>query len=173
LPHVFTTAHRAKAGSTPVKGDPRVLDVLNEVLTGELIAVSQYFLHAKMCLNWGYEHLGAKIYKESIDEMKHADKLVERILFLEGLPNLQRLGNLAIGQTVSEILRSDLAHELGTVPRLNAGITLCRELRDNGSEDLLTRILVDSEGHVEWLEAQVELLTQVGEQNYLAEQIRA
>jgi bacterioferritin len=155
-----------------VKADQRILDALNEALTGELTAVSQYFLHAKMCLNWGYEHLGATIYKESIDEMKHADKLVERILFLEGLPNLQRLGNLAIGQTVAEILRSDLALELATVPRLNAALTLCRDLRDNGSEDLLRHILVDSESHVEWLEAQVDLLTQVGEQNYLAQQIR-
>jgi bacterioferritin len=155
-----------------VKGDQRILDLLNEVLTGELTAVSQYFLHAKMCLNWGYEHLGAKIYKESIDEMKHADKLVERILFLEGLPNLQKLGSLSIGQSVTEILQSDLSLELATVPRLNAGVTLCRDLKDNGSEELLLRILVDSESHVNWLESQVELVKQVGEQNYLAQQIR-
>jgi bacterioferritin len=155
-----------------VKGDQRILDLLNDVLMGELTAVSQYFLHAKMCHNWGYSHLGEKIYKESIDEMKHADKLVERILFLDGLPNLQKLGSLSIGQSVAEILQSDLSLELATVPRLNAAVTLCRELKDNGSEELLLRILVDSESHVDWLESQVELVKQVGEQNYLAQQIR-
>jgi bacterioferritin len=155
-----------------MKGDPKILDLLNEVLTGELTAVSQYFLHAKMCLNWGYDHLGKKIYEESLDEMKHADKLVERILFLEGLPNLQKLGKLAIGQSVAEILRSDLALEAPTVPRLNGGIKLCRDVGDTGSEELLTRILVDSEDHVDWLESQLELLKQVGEPNYLAQQIR-
>jgi bacterioferritin len=155
-----------------MRGDPRIIDLLNEVLTGELTAVSQYFLHAKMCLNWGYDHLGKKIYEESIDEMKHADKLVERILFLEGLPNLQRLGKLAIGQGVVEILKSDLALEVQTVPRLNDAIKLCRDVGDNGSEALLTSILVDSESHVDWLESQLELLKQVGEAHYLAQQIR-
>jgi len=155
-----------------MKGDPRIIDVLNDVLTGELTAISQYFLHAKMCLNWGYEYLGKKIYKESIDEMKHADKLVERVLFLEGLPNLQKLGKLAIGQSIAEILKFDLAFESQTVPRLNKGIQLCRDAGDNGSEDLLTRILVDSESHVDWLESQLQLLRQVGEPNYLAQQIR-
>lgn len=155
-----------------MKGDPRILDLLNEVLYGELTAVSQYFLHAKMCLNWGYDHLGKKIYEESLDEMRHADKLVERILFLEGLPNLQKLGKLAIGQSVLEILKSDLALESPTVPRLNAAIALCRDVGDNGSETLLTAILVDSESHVDWLESQLELLKQVGEAQYLAQQIR-
>src|SRR4030081_3134705 len=117
-----------------MKGEPRILDLLNEVLTGELTSVSQYFLHAKMCLNWGYEHLGKKIYAESIDEMKHADKLIERILFLEGLPNLQKLGKLAIGQSVAEILKSDLALEQPSIPRLNAAIKACRDVGDNGSE---------------------------------------
>jgi len=155
-----------------MKGDPRVLDLLNEVLSGELTAVSQYFLHAKMCLNWGYEYLGKKIYAESIDEMKHSDKLVERILFLDGLPNLQKLGKLAIGQSVIEILNSDLALESQTVPRLNKHIQTCRDLGDNGSEELLSRILVDSEGHVDWLESQLELVKQMGEAAYLAQQIR-
>ncbi len=155
-----------------MKGDPRIIDALNEVLTGELTAVSQYFLHAKMCLNWGYAYLGKKIYEESIDEMKHADKLVERVLFLEGLPNLQRLGKLAIGTSVVEILKSDLALEIGTVPRLNAAIALCRNVGDNGTEELLMRILVDSESHVDWLEQQVGLVAQVGEPHYLAQQIR-
>ncbi len=110
-----------------MKGDPRIIDMLNEVLTGELTAINQYFLHGKMCLNWGYDHLGKKIYEESIDEMKHAQKLVERILFLDGLPNLQKLDKLAIGTSVIEILKNDLAFELGTVPRLNKGIQLARD----------------------------------------------
>jgi bacterioferritin len=158
--------------SWAMKGDPRIIDLLNEVLSGELTAVSQYFLHAKMCLNWGYEYLGKKVYEESIDEMRHADKLVERILFLDGLPNLQKLGKLAIGQGVVEILRSDLALESQTVPRLNAGIQLCRDVGDNGSEALLSAILVDSESHVDWLESQIELLKQLGEAHYLAQQVR-
>jgi bacterioferritin len=156
-----------------MKGDPRIIDLLNEVLTGELTAINQYFLHARICLNWGYQHLGKKIHDESIDEMKHADKLIERILFLDGLPNLQRLGKLAIGQTVVEILKNDLALEMQTVPRLNAGIQTCRDAGDNGSEELLTRILVDSEHHVDWLESQLELVHQAGEPNYLAQQIRS
>jgi bacterioferritin len=156
----------------PMKGDPRIIDLLNEVLTGELTAISQYFLHAKMCLNWGYEHLGKKIYEESIDEMKHADKLVERVLFLDGLPNLQKLNKLAIGQTVIEILKNDLALESGTVPRLNKGVQLCRDVGDNGSEVLLATILVESEKHVDWLESQLELVGQVGDAHYLAQQIR-
>jgi bacterioferritin len=155
-----------------MKGDPRIIDLLNEVLTGELTAVNQYFLHARMCLNWGYQHLGKKIYDESIDEMKHADKLIERVLFLDGLPNLQKLNKIAIGTTVIEILRNDLAFETQTVPRLNSGIQLCRDVGDNGSEALLTKILVDSEHHVDWLESQLALVDQVGEGHYLAQQIR-
>jgi bacterioferritin len=155
-----------------MKGDPRVIDLLNEVLTGELTAVNQYFLHAKMCLNWGYQYLGKKIYDESIGEMKHADKLIERVLFLEGLPNLQKLNKLAIGQGVIEILRNDLANELQTVPRLNKGIQLCRDLGDNGTEALLTSILVESEEHVDWLEAQLTLVAQLGDAHYLSQQIR-
>ena len=155
-----------------MKGDPRIIDLLNECLTGELTAVNQYFLHARMCKNWGYDHLAKKIYEESIDEMKHADKLIERVLFLEGLPNLQRLGKLAIGTGVIEILRSDLALEMTNPPRLNQGIKLCRDVGDNATEDLLTRILVDSEHHVDWLESQLELVTQVGDAHYLAQQIR-
>jgi bacterioferritin len=155
-----------------MKGDARVIDLLNEVLTGELTAINQYFLHGKMCLNWGYKHLGKKIYEESIDEMKHANKLVERILFLDGLPNLQKLNKLAIGTSVIEILKNDLDFELGTVPRLNKGIALCRDVGDNGSEELLTHILVESEEHVDWLESQLELVKQVGDAHYLSQQIR-
>ena len=155
-----------------MKGDPRVIDLLNEVLTVELTAINQYFLHGKMCLNWGYDHLGKKIRDESLDEMKHADKLVERVLFLDGLPNLQRLGKLAVGTTVLEILKNDLELESQGVPRLNKGIQLCRDVGDNGSEELLTHILVESESHVDWLESQLELVKQVGEAHYLAQQIR-
>ena len=155
-----------------MKGDPRIIDTLNEVLTGELTAINQYFLHGKMCLNWGYAHLGKKIYEESIDEMKHADKLVERILFLDGLPNLQKLNKLSIGTSVVEILKSDLALESATPPLLNTTIALCRSVGDNGSEELLTHILADSEDHVDWLEQQAELLKQVGEAHYLSQQIR-
>jgi bacterioferritin len=155
-----------------MRGDARIIDMLNDVLTGELTAINQYFLHGKMLLNWGYEHLGKKVVQESIDEMKHADKLVERVLFLDGLPNLQRLGKLTIGTTPIEILNNDLALELQTVPRLNKGIQLARDAGDNGSEELLAHILVDSEGHVDWLESQVELVKQVGDAHYLAQQIR-
>jgi bacterioferritin len=155
-----------------MKGNPRVLDMLNEVLTGELTAINQYFLHARMCKNWGYDHLAKKIYEESIDEMKHADKLIERILFLEGLPNLQKLNKLAVGTGVVEILTNDLALEMTTPPRLNQGIKLCRDVGDNASEDLLTHILVDSEKHVDWLESQLELVKQVGDAHYMAQQIR-
>jgi bacterioferritin len=156
-----------------MKGNPSVIALLNDVLTGELTAINQYFLHGKMCLNWGYQHLGKKIYEESLDEMKHASKLVERVLFLDGLPNLQKLGTLNIGQTAVEILKNDLALELGIVPRLNSGIEACRAAGDNGSEDLLTHILVESESHVDWLESQLELVKQVGEAHYLAQQIRS
>jgi len=155
-----------------VKGDAKIIDLLNTVLTNELTAINQYFLHARMCSNWGYHHLAEHIRKESIDEMKHADRLVERVLFLDGLPNLQRLGKLAIGQTVIEILKNDLALEMQAIPFLNDSLKLCRDLGDNGTEDLLRHILVSEEEHVDWLEAQLELVAQVGEQNYLSQQIR-
>jgi len=154
-----------------MKGDPKIITLLNEVLTGELTAVNQYFLHSRMCRNWGYARLSEHIYKESIDEMKHADELIERILFLEGLPNVQRLSKVMIGQTVLEILKNDLQIEMTAIPLLNDGIKTCREAGDNGSEDLLQKILVAEEHHVDWLEAQLELVRQVGEQNYLSQQI--
>jgi bacterioferritin len=155
-----------------MKGDARIIDLLNEVLTGELTAINQYFLHAKMCQNWGYKQLAEHIRAESIDEMKHADMLVERVLFLEGLPNLQRLGKLNIGTTVVEMLQNDLSVENTAIPVLNRGIKLCRDVGDNGSEELLTRILVSEERHVDWLEAQLELVKQLGAQLYQSQQIR-
>lgn len=154
-----------------MKGDAKVIDLLNEILTGELTAVNQYFLHAKMCQNWGYKRLYEHIRHESIDEMKHADKLIERVLYLEGLPNLQRLGKLNIGQSVVEMLKNDLGVEQVAIPLLNRAIETCRQVGDNGSEHLLKEILVSEEEHVDWLEAQLELVKQVGEGNYLAQQI--
>lgn len=154
-----------------MQGDSQVIDVLNEVLTGELTAINQYFLHSRICKNWGYKKLADYIYKESIDEMKHADTLIERILFLEGLPNVQRLAKVNVGQTVPEIVKNDLAIEMVAVPLLKKGIKLCRDLGDNGSQDILLQILKAEEEHVDWLEAQQELMRQLGEQNYLAQQL--
>ena len=155
-----------------MKGDPKVIDLLNEVLTGELTAINQYFLHARMCSNWGYKRLGEKIRKESIDEMKHADRLIERILFLEGLPNLQKLGKLAIGTSVIEILKNDLGLEMMAIPLLKRAIPVCRDLSDNVSEHLFIDILTSEEEHVDWLEEQLELVKQLGDAHYLAQQIR-
>jgi bacterioferritin len=154
-----------------MKGHAKIIDLLNEVLTGELTAVNQYFLHSRMCKNWGYARLAEHIYKEAIDEMKHADELIERVLFLEGLPNVQRLAKVRVGQTVLEILKNDLAVEMTAIPLLQSGMQLCRELGDNNSENLLRSILHAEEEHVDWLEAQLSLVAQVGEQNYLSQQI--
>jgi bacterioferritin len=155
-----------------MKGHDKVIELLNEVLTAELTAINQYFIHAKMCQNWGYERLAHKIRHESIDEMKHADEVIERILYLEGVPNLQRLGKVNVGQTVKEQLQLDLEVEKAAVARLNDGIELCRTLGDNGSRDLLEDILEGEEEHIDWLESQLELISQVGEANYLAQQIK-
>jgi bacterioferritin len=155
-----------------MKGVKEVVDVLNEVLAAELVAINQYFLHAKMCRNWGFNGLADKSREESIEEMKHAEALIDRILFLEGLPNLQRLDKLRIGQTVPEQLRSDLELEYMAVTRLNDAIVLCRQKNDNATEMLLSKILVSEEDHIDWLEAQLHLIEQVGEKAYLAEQIR-
>lgn len=154
-----------------MKGDPRVIEVLNGVLTSELTAINQYFVHGEMCENWGYARLHHVIRKHSIGEMRHAEELIERVLFLEGIPNVQRLGKINIGESVEEILKSDYALELEALPRLNEGIELCRELGDNNSRHLLEEILHEEEDHVDWLEAQMSLVEQVGVQNYLAQQI--
>jgi bacterioferritin len=154
-----------------MKGDTNVIDLLNEVLTGELTAINQYFLHSRICKNWGYKKLADYLYKESLDEMRHADKLIERILYLEGLPNVQRLSKVNVGQSVPEIFKNDYAVELVAVPLLKKGIKLCRDVSDNVSEALLLHILSAEEEHVDWIEAQFELLKQVGEQNYLAQQM--
>lgn len=152
--------------------DNKIIGLLNEVLTAELTAINQYFVHAEMADNWGYEHRYEKVRKEALSEMKHAEKLIERILFLEGVPNVQRLGKIRIGETVPEQLKTDLALEQEAVSRLNAGIEACRKAGDNGSRVLLEEILESEEEHIDWLEAQLTLIEQMGEQNYLAEQIR-
>ena len=155
-----------------MKGDAKVIALLNDVLSNELTAINQYFLHARMCQNWGYERLWKKVRDESIDEMQHADKVIARILYLDGHPNLQKLGKLEIGETVAEQLKSDLALEKRAIPVLNAGIELCRGKGDNGTAELLEEILVDEEEHADWLEAQLTLVEQVGIQNYLAQQMK-
>ena len=152
--------------------DKQIIDLLNDVLTAELTAINQYFIHAKMCANWGFERLAHKVRAESIDEMKHADQVIERILFLEGVPNLQRLHKLHVGETVKEQLESDLALEHAGIKWLNEGIAAARTLGDNGTEDLFTKILVGEEAHTDWLETQLELIRQLGEAHYLAQQVR-
>ena len=154
-----------------MKGHKEVIDLLNKVLEGELTAINQYFLHARMCKDWGYEKLADKVYHESIDEMKHAQQLIDRILFLEGLPNVQKLGELNIGQNVLEQLNSDLALENRAIPLLKNGIKLCGDHSDHGTRELLEHILVSEEEHVDWLESQLNLVKEVGEQNYLTQQI--
>lgn len=155
-----------------MKGNAQVIALLNDVLTAELTAVNQYFIHARMCENWGYQRLWKKIRAESIDEMKHADLLIKRILFLEGVPNLQRYGKINVGEDVKEQFTVDLAVEHEAILRLNAGIELCRSVGDNGTRELLEDILVSEEEHADWLETQLSLLEQVGAQNYLAEQMK-
>ncbi len=151
---------------------PELLEILNDVLSAELTAINQYFLHAKMCKNWGFQALHSYVRKESIDEMKHAELISERILFLEALPNFQRLYKLNIGQNVQEQFESDLALEVIAIERLNKGIEVARGLGDHGTRELLERILVSEEEHLDWLETQLETIRQVGLPNYLAQQIR-
>ena len=155
-----------------MKGHDDVITLLNEILTAELTAINQYFIHARMCENWGYERLWKKVRDESIGEMRHADRLIARILYLEGVPNVQRLGKVNVGQTVPEQLRLDLDLERAAVAALNNGIERCRSLSDNGSRELLEDILLSEEEHVNWIEAQLELIRQAGEGNYLAQQIK-
>jgi bacterioferritin len=154
-----------------MRSHDEVIEILNEVLTAELTAINQYFLDAKMLSNWGYHRLGGKFRDESIDEMKDADALIERILYLDGMPNVQRLSPVRIGETAPEKLALALELEKEAIERLNPGIARCVELGDNGSRELLKEILVGEEGHADWLEAQLELISQVGDAHYLAQQI--
>mgnify|MGYP002713148854 CR=1 FL=1 len=156
-----------------MKTDPKIIEALNDVLTAELTAINQYFCHSKMCADWGYQRLAEIIRKESIEEMQHADSLMDRILYFDSIPNMQRLYPVKIGETVPEQFQVDLALEYTAVERLNKAIALCRELSDNGTRELFEKILVDEEEHVDWLESQLGLIKEVGAENYLAEQIRA
>jgi bacterioferritin len=155
-----------------MKGNEEVMNLLNQLLTNELTAINQYFIHAKMCRNWGYDRLAKKLRDESIDEMKHAELVIDRILFLDGVPNMQRYHKLHVGETVKEQFETDLQLEYAAIAFLNQGIEACRKCGDNASEDMMTRILVSEEEHTDWLETQLELVRQVGEQNYLAQQIK-
>ena len=150
-----------------MKGDAKVIEFLNKALYNELTAINQYFLHAKMLKNWGLKGLAEHEYKESIDEMKHADVLSDRILFLEGLPNFQALGKLRIGENPTEILRCDLALELEAVVLLRQAVAHADAVSDYVSRDLFTRILDSEEEHIDWLETQLELIERIGEPNYL------
>ena len=155
-----------------VKAGKEIVDALNEVLKGELAAINQYFLHARMYGNWGYKRLEKKVYDESIDEMRHADRLIERILYLDGVPNVQRLGRVRIGETPREMLEADLALEREAVPMLNEFVALARDKGDNGTRHLFEEILRSEEEHIDWLEEQIGLMDQLGETAYLAEQIK-
>ena len=154
-----------------MKGDSKVIDYLNKVLTNELTAINQYFLHARMFRNWGLKKLDEYEYHESLDEMKHADKLVNRVLFLEGLPNLQQLGKLMIGESVPEALKCDLDLEVRALPILREAIAHCESVSDYASRELLEDILDSEEEHVDWLETQLGLIEKVGLHNYLQSQM--
>jgi bacterioferritin len=154
-----------------MQGHPDIIELLNDVLTAELTAVNQYFGHSRMQKNWGYGRLADHSYHESIDEMKHADSLIERILYLEGMPNLQRLGSVRLGEDPVEQLRLDLEVEREAVERFNRGIERCVALGDNGTRELLADMLTSEEDHVDWLETQLDLVAKLGEQLYLSEQL--
>ena len=154
-----------------MQGDPAIIEALNDVLTAELTAINQYFIHHKMCENWGYETLSKKKYEESIEEMKHADKVIARILYFDGVPNMQRMNPVRVGENAIEQHEVDLALELEAVDRLNKGIALARDKADNGTRELLEHILVEEEESVDWHETQLHLVAEVGKERYLAEMI--
>jgi bacterioferritin len=154
-----------------MRGNEAVIEALNETLTAELTAINQYFVHYKMCENWGYKRLASKKREESIDEMKDADAVMERILYFDGVPNMQRLNPVRVGEDPVEQHRLDLAVETEAIERLNKGIALCREKSDNGSRELLEGILRGEEDSADWLEAQLHLVDEVGKERYLAEMI--
>ncbi len=154
-----------------MKGDAKVIAVLQEVLKAELTAINQYFLHAEMCENWTYYKLAEITRKESIEEMTHAEKLIERILYLDGTPNMSDYFKINVGNTVEQQLKNDLQLEYDAVKRLNDGIKLCDDARDQGSRDLLEHILIDEEHHIDWLEGQLHVIKEMGIQNYLSQQM--
>ena len=154
-----------------MKGDAEVIQVLNDVLCAELTGINQYFIHSEMCANWRYRRLAKHAREEAIEEMKHAEEVIERILYLDGAPNMQRYMKINVGQTVPEQHQFDLALERDAVGRLNPGVELCRSKGDNGTRSLLEKILRDEEEHVDWLEAQLQQIQDVGLQNYLSQQM--
>jgi bacterioferritin len=154
-----------------MKGNDKVIEILNGALSDELTAVSQYMVHSEMCANWGYEKLAQTVEKRAIDEMKHAEKLIGRILFLEGLPIVSQLKKMAIGATVEQQVENDHAAEAGAIQYYNDGIKVCRGEGDNGSGDLLQDNLEDEEAHIDWLETQIEQIKQIGLKNYLLSQV--
>ena len=154
-----------------MRGDAKVIEVLQQVLKAELTSINQYFLHAEMCENWGYYKLSSRIKKESIDEMKHAEACMERILYLEGTPNMSDYFKINIGKDVPMQLKNDLELEYDAVKRLNDGIRIATDVGDNGTRDMLTQILKDEEEHVDWIEAQLQNIQDVGLQNYMAKQM--
>ena len=156
-----------------MKGDRKVIEYLNKVLRNELTAINQYFLHSRMFKNWGLNRLSDHEYHESIDEMKHADELIERILFLEGLPNLQDLGKLYVGEKAQEVLECDLRLEMEAIPLLREGISYCESIKDFVSRELLENILESEEEHVDWLETQLQLIGNVGIENYMQSQMKS
>jgi len=156
-----------------MKGDPKVLKVLNDVLRKELTGINQYFVHAKMCENWGYEVLAKHSREESIDEMKHADTVIARILFLEGTPNMSELGPILVGKDVRQQLENDLKLEHSAIKVLKPGIALCEELSDPTTRETLEKILEEEEHHVDWIEAQLHQIEEMGYENYLTLQVRA
>jgi len=155
-----------------MKGNAKVIESLQEILTMELSGINQYFIHSKLCENWGYERLAEKVRQESISEMKHAELVIDRILHLEGIPNLQRLDKIKIGEKVGDQLKADLELEVAAIARFNKAIALAVEVGDNGSREMLETMLVSEEDHLQWLESQLELIRQIGEANYLTQQIR-
>jgi len=154
-----------------MQGDAAIIEALNDVLTAELTAINQYFIHHKMCENWGYERLSKKKREESMGEMKDADEIIERILYLDGVPNMQRLYPVRVGEDAVEQHKLDLAVETEAIKRLNDAIALCREKGDNGTRDMLERILHGEEDGADWLEAQLHIVGEIGKERYLAEQI--
>ena len=154
-----------------MQGEEKVIEILNEALTAELTAVNQYFLHAKMCADWGYNELAAYTRAESIDEMRHAEILIDRILFLEGMPNMQRYFKIAIGKDVKEQFENDVKLEYQAVERLRRGVALCVEAGDHTSRQILEKICDEEEHHIDWLEAQLHMIGEMGIQNYLAEKM--
>lgn len=151
-----------------MKGDPKIIELLNLCLKRELTAINQYFVHSKMCENWGYTKMAAKMRKESVEEMHHADILIERILYLEGIPNMVDMFPIHVGMDVKSQLESDFQLEKEAIPSLNEAMAYCSEVGDNGSRELFKRILLEEEHHYDWLEAQFRLMEEVGMQNYLA-----